>query len=317
LWDLKARACPECGRAFTLDEWDFENSDALFACRACGERLVGTTPRELPGACPACGGAVERRLVVVRRGVTGRDAPCHTRDGLRGLARACTVTMVLGTLAMFASLFHFAGSTSRHAKPDVVLAIIAAYAIGAGAFGVWPARLGRRVGLLVAIFFLVVLAFIGSHAIQAHNRTLKLMPMHQSRCLRNVAQSMVISMHQTGTLPADPQGLVDARYLPADSFYPRTNPPGHPTTATPLPNGWLTVGEMHVDWTPAAWNWNTPVVAMVYEHSLRRDGLLMARSNGGTRWVAWPDVPAAVAQANADRAAIGLPPIPPAALPPP
>ncbi|MFI4881594.1 MAG: hypothetical protein ACIAQU_03300, partial [Phycisphaerales bacterium JB064] len=96
-----------------------------------------------------------------------------------------------------------------------------------------------------------------------------------------------------------------------------TNPQAYSTQATPLSNGWLTVGEMHIDWTPAAWQLgSTTVVTMVYEHSLRKDGLLIAFNDASTDWVSWSDIASELPGWNHSRAALGLPPIPPEALPP-
>lgn len=317
LWNLKARACPECGRAFSLDEWDFANSDALFACCACGEQLVGTKPLSLPDACPACDEAVEPSLVVVQRGATGRNVPRHAREGWRGLRRACTATMVVGALAMFAMILHGAGNSGGRLAPDPLLAFVAAYAMGAGVFGAWPARLGLRVGVLLVLFAVTVAALLGSFAIQNHNQRLHQQTMWQSRCIRGVAQGMMISMQQTGTLPAEPQGLVDAQLVPPVVFYPRNDSGGFSMTPTPLPDGWLTVGEMHIDWTPTAWSVGNSVVVLVYEHSLRDRGLLIAFSDAHVDWVSWNEVPQRVPTWNQDRAAVGLPPIPADALPPP
>ncbi len=318
LWDLESRACPECGRAFALDEWNFENSDALFACRACGGRLIGVAPQELPHACPACGEAVERRLVVVRRGVTGRDVPrVPSGRTKRNVRRGLTLVMVVAVLAVVLMSLDASTSSGRQLKPDPIAALLAIAGILGGLAGSWPPGFGRRLVLVGSTLLVAIVMLVGSMVLHEHNRARRQLDMRQSSFLRGVAQGMAISMQQTGTLPADPQGLVDAKFLPADYFYPRTNAPGLTTNATPLPNNWLTVGEMHIDWTPAAWNPNTPVVAMVYEHTLRPGGLLMARSDGSTDWVAWADVPAEVSRADADRAALGLPPIPPAALPPP
>lgn len=324
LWNLKARACPECGRAFTLDEWDFANSDALFACRACGGRLIGHTPEDLPDACSACGEAVERRLVVVERGVTGRDAPpMDANKRIRQFARmACTATMVAGFMAVVLLAVdasdHVVGHYVRRTKPNWVLVTIAMLGINAGLFGARPVRLRRRVALTGTLVALAFVALVLSSVLQDANQARHNLSMEQSRDLRGVTQSMMISMHQTGALPADPQGLIDAGYMPPELFYPSGYASGLSTAPTPLPNGWLTVGEMHIDWDPAAWQPGaTAVVAIVYEHTLRPDGLLFARTDGSVDWVSWASLPREIAAWNLDRAAIGLPPIPAGALPPP
>lgn len=317
LWDLNEPRCPECGRTFALDEWDFSRSDAVFACVACGHGLPGAPPTST-GPCPACGSAVDPRRVRVRRGPSGKDVPrVPTGRAMRNVRCGLTFVLLVSVLTVVLLSLDASVYSGRQLKPEPILTILAIAGILLGVFGSWPSRSGRRLVLVGSTLLVAIVMLVGSMVLHEHNRARRQLDLRQSTSLRGVAQAMMISMHQTGTLPADPRGLVDAGYVPPEFFYPRTNAPGLPTNATPLPGGWLTVGEMHVDWTPAAWNWNTPVVAMVYEHSLRRDGLLMARADGSTDWVAWADIPAAVSTANAERAAIGLPPIPPAVLPPP
>ena len=140
--------------------------------------------------------------------------------------------------------------------------------------------------------------------------------MWQGRCARSVAQTMLISMQRTGRLPADPQGLIDAQYLPPECFFPRTHRTSSSLHSTSLTNGWLTAGEMHVDWSPAAWNWNTPVVALVCAYGPNDDFLLVVRSDASTDWVRPERVEAELSTWNADRAAHGLPPISAEVLPP-
>lgn len=320
LWNLKARACPECSRAFSLDEWDFRNSDALFACRACGDRLIGHTPEELPSICPACGNAVERRLVLVQRGHTGRDVP--RRDPWeakqRLLVRACTVTMMLGFVGLAALLAIALNNTAQKPEPSPSVIVLAVGMMLIGVYGAWPGQWINRFTLVIVLILVSLAGSIGSYHLQAQNHARLALSMRQSHYLRGVAQGMAVSMHQTGTLPADPQGLVDLGYLAPEHFFPRTVPSKPTTTPTPLPNGWLTVGEMHIDWTSAAWQPGaTSVLTTVYEHSLRPDGLLVAFSDGRTEWIPWSDVPQQVPAWNQVRAATGLPPIPAGALPPP
>lgn len=325
LWDLNEPVCPECGRAFVLAEWDFSDADARFACVDCGEALPGETPRSLPATCLACGQHVDAQRARVRPGPSGRDVPRvdANRRFTRAAAWSCSVIMAVSFVALVLLAIdasdHVVGHIRSQSTPNLALVTLSMLGITLGVLGAWPFRLRRRLVLTGSLFAVAIVALTISAVVQDVNRARHARHMQQSRWLRGVAQGMMIHMQNTGTVPATPQSLVDLGYLPPELFSPlrRRHTTAPSTAATALPNGWIRVGDMHIDWTPSAWNWQNSIVVMTLDHRARRDGTLWARSDGSVHWVSWGDLPAKLSQANADRAVLGLPPIPAAALPPP
>jgi hypothetical protein len=63
LWNLLPGPCPECGRAFRSDEFEFEPGSVAFLCGACGQEYFGTDSKGLlvprTFACVACGAACD------------------------------------------------------------------------------------------------------------------------------------------------------------------------------------------------------------------------------------------------------------------
>lgn len=61
LWNLAPGPCPECGRPFRSDEFEFDPGTVAFLCAKCGQEYFGTdakgllVPREF--ACVQCGAA--------------------------------------------------------------------------------------------------------------------------------------------------------------------------------------------------------------------------------------------------------------------
>lgn len=214
---------------------------------------------------------------------------------------------------------HVSGNVAGRFKPHREAIALAMLGILLGVFGARPSRVRRRLVLTGSLVAVAVATLAISVVVHDANQARHARHMHQSRAMRGVAQGMMIHMQNTGTVPATPQTLVDLDYLPPEIFSPlRRRSPITPTTAaTALPNGWIRVGDMHIDWTPSAWNWQNSIVVMTLDHHAQPDGVLWARSDGSVHWVSWADLLTDLAQANADRAAVGLPPIPAAALPPP
>src|SRR5688572_3956647 len=70
LWNLKARQCPECGRAFVPSEFEFVLNSVRFCCQHCDQAYYGTGPRgELVPAdfvCVACGQRTRMDDMVLR-----------------------------------------------------------------------------------------------------------------------------------------------------------------------------------------------------------------------------------------------------------
>ncbi|MBT8486072.1 MAG: hypothetical protein KJO43_10865, partial [Phycisphaerae bacterium] len=70
LWNLKARACPECGLAFCPSEHEFLPNSVRFCCPHCDQSYYGTDGRGhlVPSAfaCVSCGRDVEMDAMVLR-----------------------------------------------------------------------------------------------------------------------------------------------------------------------------------------------------------------------------------------------------------
>lgn len=90
LWNLVPGPCPECGRAFRSDEFEFEPGTVAFLCTACGQQYFGTdakgllVPREF--ACTTCGAACSCGQMAVAP--TDRIDPLAERSPLPWLDRA-------------------------------------------------------------------------------------------------------------------------------------------------------------------------------------------------------------------------------------
>jgi len=61
LWGLRPGPCPECGRPFRSDEFEFVPGTVAFRCGGCGQTYYGTDPKGLlmprEFACVRCGAA--------------------------------------------------------------------------------------------------------------------------------------------------------------------------------------------------------------------------------------------------------------------
>lgn len=63
LWNIAPGPCPECGRPFRSDEFEFEPGSVAFRCGSCGQSYFGSDAKGLllprSFACVACGAACE------------------------------------------------------------------------------------------------------------------------------------------------------------------------------------------------------------------------------------------------------------------
>ncbi|NRA59208.1 MAG: hypothetical protein HRU13_13940, partial [Phycisphaerales bacterium] len=240
LWNLRARVCPECGRSFELDEWDFENSDALFACGQCGGRLIGTTPESVPEACPSCGEVPSRRSLVIERGTTGRDAPRFDDGQKRHAIRRWVAAslMAAGVIGVVAISLFLAGYVGRHIMRELSWALLCLMAMALG-YLVWPGHSRRKLAIVAGLIALSIGAVTVSVVLHEQAQRRHWVAMRQSRSVRGVAQAMAISMQAPGSLPATPQGLVDRDYLPPELFSPKSLQYSSPVRSQSLSNGWI------------------------------------------------------------------------------
>lgn len=318
LWNLKKPTCPECGRGFQLDEWDFAHTDAPIdiglACNACGSRLPGRLPDLLPKACPACGAPVDRLGAMVVPGEAGGDVPLlvESESVLAFISRTATWAMFLAAaIGLLVPMFN-AGSprVSDNAGFFLIMLVV----ISAGLFGVWPRRSGRRLLVVVSLCALVFAAFMVSAHIHANSHGRRLMGLRMASMARGVAQSIAIYTQTPGAFPSDPQALIDRGYIPIDVYFPLENPPASLTWHA-LPDGWIMVGSFAIDWNPVSWQADPPVVTVIAHPKARLDGVYTGYSDAHTDFDMYARHHAAVPRWNADRSAQGLPPIPAAALP--
>ena len=89
LWNLKTRACPECGAPFVPSAYDFVPSSVRFCCPACDQPYYGTGPKGhlVPDAfeCVTCGTPQTMDEMVLRpvEGIEGKHATVDVMPWLR------------------------------------------------------------------------------------------------------------------------------------------------------------------------------------------------------------------------------------------
>lgn len=90
LWNLVPGPCPECGRPFRGDEFEFDPGSVAFLCTKCGQEYFGTDPKGLllprEFACVRCGAACECASMAVAP--TDRIDPLAARNPLPWLDRS-------------------------------------------------------------------------------------------------------------------------------------------------------------------------------------------------------------------------------------
>ncbi len=90
LWNLVPGPCPECGRPFRSDEFEFDPGTVAFLCTKCGQEYFGTDPKGLllprDFACVQCGAACECGAMAVAP--TDRIDPLAARNLLPWLDRS-------------------------------------------------------------------------------------------------------------------------------------------------------------------------------------------------------------------------------------
>lgn len=90
LWNLVPGPCPECGRPFRSDEFEFDPGTVAFLCASCGQEYFGTDPKGLllprEFACVRCGAACACGSMAVAP--TDRIDPLATRNLLPWLDRS-------------------------------------------------------------------------------------------------------------------------------------------------------------------------------------------------------------------------------------
>lgn len=90
LWNLVPGPCPECGRPFRSDEFEFDPGSVAFLCAKCGQEYFGTDAKGLllprAFACVRCGAACDCGEMAVAP--TDRIDPLADRNPLPWLDRA-------------------------------------------------------------------------------------------------------------------------------------------------------------------------------------------------------------------------------------
>ena len=318
LWNLRAPTCPECGRGFTLSQWDFEHPgaprDVRFACNACGAVLDGRLPGDLPLGCPACRAPIDRQAAMVVPGGSGEGVP-PVADGAsprRLLARAATGVMFLAAaLGLFLCTVMPLGSNGSDGS-SLLMFVFAGIAVGF--FGAWPRSAKRRALVVVSLCVLVVAGLLGMSVYFANNASKNRQGLWFATHARHIAQGVLIDTQDQGAFPQDPGALVGQGVVPIDAFFPRQHPPATLSWQA-LADGWIMAGSFAIDWSPASWRADPPVVTLI-AHPTDRLARTPFGSGDASVELLGPTAPQSLQPWNADRAAQGLAPAPAAALHP-
>lgn len=333
LWNLPTPTCPECGRGFTLDRWDFAHPDApkdiRFACNACGAVLPGRLPGDLPLDCPACRAPIDRQgAMVVPPGPGGRGAgvPAKTAMGRTasacrclGLAVArfvrvlctiaCAVSAVSGLVVMVWSL----GLSFRALHRANVFLPFILLGIASGVLAVWPRRTPVRWALVAGLLVAMLGATLTIGTIKARGFHKSQMFHRAMQAPRSIAQGVLIYTQDQGAFPQDPGALVGQGVVPIEVFFLGQHPPATLSWHS-LADGWIMAGSFAIDWNQASWRADPPVVTII-AHPPARLARTPIGSGDATVELLQATAPQSIQQWNADRAAQGLSPIPAAALP--
>lgn len=232
----------------------------------------------------------------------------------------CTALM---TLAAFVGLLTVLGVA--RGGPDGMGLVVLFVLIGilAGVSGRWPKRDTHRIAIVSFLLAAMFVASLGAVAIgnSRRNRVNPSLSLKYAHMAKGILQSVEMYRYDYSIFPSEPQLLIDSGYIPIELFYERSANVPQSLTYKPLPNGWIEVGMFRIDWNEASWNAAGPVVVVLaapqQRTSLAVVGISGLHGDCYSNLLSWPTLPASVQQWNADRAAEGLQPIPPAVLPTP
>lgn len=318
LWNLRVPTCPECGRGFTLDRWDFEHPDApkdvRFACNACGAVLDGRLPGDLPLGCPACRAPIDRQGAMVVPGGSGGGVPlaADTVSTRWLLSRVATGVMFMAVaVGLFLCAVMPLGSNGSDGS-SLLMFVFAGIAVGF--FGARPRSAKRRALVVVSLCVLVVAGLLGMSVYFANNASKNRQGLWFATHARHIAWGVIDAERQQGAFPQDPGALVGRGVVPIDAFFPGQHPPATLSWQA-LADGWIRVGSYTIDWSPASWRADPPVVTIIAHPPARLGWTTIGYGDASVEMLG-PTAPQSIQQWNADRAAQGLAPIPAAALHP-
>lgn len=243
------------------------------------------------------------------------DADTLTRYG----DRLCTAIMALSVIVGVLVIWAYTRSGGH--GPDLLM-FFAIIGTMAGFAGVWPSDQRRRVILVFALLIAMGVASIIAIDMGNTRHRLRTRSLRYSTMARGIIQAVEIHRQNNGSLPSNPQVLVDQGYIPIELFYERGATIPSTLTWTQLPDGWIEVGMFRIDWNEPSWlAWNNPsssaTPVLIVAPAQKLPGTSVGFADLHVEYYTWGAWPATVQQLNADRAAAGLKPIPKAALPTP